>query len=152
MLPRAVASCSACIKMSQSQDLVFAHASSWSMETNIQSYNELLKTVIWNMEVSMSPLVPERKKSGMICVGHGPVHGSADGTEVPSHLNSIMEQLPGETQDQNMFQTSVTSQQQFPGSLRTEWPCTDFSHLYGEAEVPANGAPRQSGFFLPSHF
>lgn len=43
----------------------------------------------------------------MICVGHGPVHGSADDTEVvllvPSLLNSIMEQLPGETQDQNMF-------------------------------------------------
>lgn len=52
------------------------------------------------MAVSMLPLVPERKKSGTIGVGHGPVHGSADDTEmvllVPNLLNSIIKHLPSE--------------------------------------------------------
>lgn len=81
----------------------------------------------------------------MICIGHGPVHGSANDTEV-------VLLVPRGDSGLNMFLTSVTSHHQFPGSLRAELPCTDFSYLYSEAAVPAKGTPRQSGFFLPSHF
>lgn len=157
MLPREVASWSACIKMSQVSGLgICAYLIMINRNRNIQSYNELLKTVTWNVEVSMSPLVPERKKSGTdLCrtwtspwIGWWHRSGLISDQAIRQHHGTATK---GDSGAKYVLDLSHQSSPDhlFPGSLRAELPCTNCSHLNEEAEVPAHGAPRQPGFFLP---